>query len=86
MPKNPIYNPPCLPTKYPTQTFAVGDEVGYARYFLRQTGSVTDSRWHMRGKVVEVISDFVRVDWGDGSRDLVAACNVAKVGSVAWAD
>lgn len=67
---------------------SLGDRVGYTKPFLQVVtgGDPTDEMWHQRGEIVEVQEQFVRVLWdGDAEAVLVAATNVAKLGSFAFA-
>lgn len=82
-----------LPQKYPPPVLAVGDRVGWSRYFLVVTGSPTDERWRWAGAVEAILGDgdVVGVAWdhlADGEGDLwwCARGNLAKIGSAAWAD
>lgn len=79
-----------LGTRYPQQTFEVGDKVGYARYFIKQLGvAPTDRMWSREGVVVEVVDGgFLGIKWRDNPTIIepIHAQNVAKVGTAAWAD
>lgn len=68
------------PNRYPTQRFAIGDEVVWSRAFLFDTGAdATDHRWFMRGRVTSILAHLCHVEWrGDPIPWLVAISNLAK--------
>lgn len=90
--KTPPYRELFPPVRYPersTKDFKPGDWVGYARAFLKDTGTQLDERWHHVGIVLELHPNgrWIRVQWEhDAAPVLVGANNIARVGWSAWGD